>query len=71
MHYNTSTINLHCLCAQTAGVKVNDWLLSVNGINVMYKNHETVVGLVKDCEEVTFELTTPNTAQPERNSGET
>lgn len=45
---------------QAAGVKLKDWVLAVNGVNVKYKSHDEVVRLVKECrEKVTLEITTP------------
>ena len=42
------------------GLKVGDWVLSVNGMNVRHKSHEEVVAMVKDCEEeLTIEVATP------------
>jgi len=46
--------------AEAAGVKLKDWVLAVNGVNVKYKSHDEVVRLVKECrEKVTLEITTP------------
>lgn len=48
---------------QRAGIKVKDWVLTVNGVDVRYKSHDEVVVMVKDCkEEVTLEVTTPSEA---------
>ena len=47
-----------------AGIKAKDWLLSVNGVNTKFMSHGEVVSMVKECkEEVTFELTTPETTE--------
>ena len=45
---------------QAAGVKLKDWVLAINGVNVKYKSHDEVVTLVKECrEKVTLEISTP------------
>lgn len=51
------------LSLQKAGIKVKDWVLAINGIDVRYKSHDDVVAMVKECkEEVTLEVTTPEPA---------
>ena len=51
---------------QKAGIKVKDWVLSINGTDVRYKSHDDVVAIVKECkEEVTLEVTTPATPTPQ------
>jgi C-terminal processing protease CtpA/Prc len=48
---------------QRAGIRVKDWVLAINGVDVRYKSHDEVVAMVKECrEEVTLEVTTPSEA---------
>ena len=49
-----------CFVLQKAGIKVKDWVLAVNSVDVRYKSHDEVVSMVKACkEEVTLEVATP------------
>ena len=59
---HTCDVMTVCVCVfpQAMGLKVGDWVLSVNGMNVRHKSHEEVVAMVKDCEEeLTIEVATP------------
>ena len=57
---------------QRSGIKVHDWVLSVNGVDVKYKTNGEVVVMVKACkDEVTLHVTTPELSSSERVETET
>lgn len=42
-------------------MKLKDWVLGVNGVDVRYKSHDDVVAMVMECKrEVALEVTTPS-----------
>ena len=51
-------------------MRLEDWVLAVNGVSVLYKTHSEVVQLIRDSgDELALEITTPvrRTGSEQRN----